>query len=271
MSDMGQNTERGVGRSASEPLAAAGRAPGGGVARVSRVAWTFVSVLAVETLVVALALALPGMIGVFALEQTVGSPYERALVLALIAVPAFLLFTLGLMVWSALATRALGWRTPPNVSLPLAELSWPLLDWARGMVLQHFTRLFAGAVWRASPVWTFYLRLNGARIGRRVYVNTLSIVDHSLLSIGEGTVIGSDVHMGGHWVERGAVHTARTTIGRDVTIGNGSVVGIGVTIGDGAQVGALCVVPKSTHIEAGAVYLGVARPSGDRRGAADSD
>ena len=239
-----------------------GASPSNGASgRALRIAWAFGSIVVVETVVFALALLPPGVVLALAVDATRGAPVQRVIALALLAVPALLVFTVGLMIWSALATRALGWRTQPDLRMPIAEVGWPLLKWGRGMVLQHFTRLFAGSLYRASPLWTFYIRLNGARIGRGVYINTLSIMDHSLLEIGEGTVIGSDVHLGGHWAERGVIHTARTVIGPNVMIGNSAVLGIGVKVGEGAQVGALTVVPKYTRITAGTVYLGVRHPS----------
>jgi acetyltransferase-like isoleucine patch superfamily enzyme len=117
-------------------------------------------------------------------------------------------------------------------------------------------RLFAGAVFRSTPVWVMYLRLNGARVGRGAWVNSLSLMDHNLLELGDGVVIGSDAHVAGHIVEGGVLKTAPVRLGRGVTIGIGTVVEIGAEIGDGAQVGALSVVPKDAKLAAGAVYAG---------------
>ena len=102
-----------------------------------------------------------------------------------------------------------------------------------------------------------YLRLNGATIGRGVYINSLSISDHNLLEFGDGVVIGENVHLSGHTVEGGIVKTARVKLGRGVTVGLGSIVGIGVQAGDGCQIGALSVVPKHTTLDARTTYAGV--------------
>jgi acetyltransferase-like isoleucine patch superfamily enzyme len=106
-------------------------------------------------------------------------------------------------------------------------------------------------------VWSFYLKLNGARLGRGVFVNSLSMSDHNLLEFGDHVVIGSDVHLSGHTVEAGVVKTAVVRLGNRVTVGTGSVIGIGVEIGDDAQVGALSVVPKHRRLEANSTYVGV--------------
>ena len=46
-------------------------------------------------------------------------------------------------------------------------------------------------------------------------------------------------------------------LGRNVTIGLGSVIDIDVEAGPDCQVGALSLVPKHTKLEAGAVYAGI--------------
>jgi hypothetical protein len=63
-------------------------------------------------------------------------------------------------------------------------------------------------------------------------VNSLSLMDHNLLELGDHSVIGSDVHMSGHLVEHGRLVTASV------------------------RVGALSVVPKFQRLEAGGVYAG---------------
>jgi acetyltransferase-like isoleucine patch superfamily enzyme len=125
------------------------------------------------------------------------------------------------------------------------------------MVATHIVRVFAGALFRGSPVWTAYVRLAGARAGRRVYVNSLAVTDFNLLEFGDDVVIGDEVHLSGHTVEGGVVKTAPLCLGNNVTIGLGSVLEIGIEAGDGCQVGALSFVPKHTRLEAGATYAGI--------------
>src|SRR5688572_8187597 len=223
---------------------------------VCRLAVTVVSILVVETIVCGLA-ALP--VVVFWLELsalTTFSPLGRAAAFSIVIVPSYVAFALCVMGTSALATWVTGARTPANAEMRIADMGWPLMRWARYMVASHLVRLVAGGLFRGSPFWTAYLRLNGARIGRGVYINSLVISDHNLLEIGDGVVIGSEVHMSGHTVEAGVVKTAGVRLGHDVTIGLGSVVDIGVTVGARSQVGALSLVPKYTTLDAEAVYAG---------------
>lgn len=181
----------------------------------------------------------------------------RIALLAASAAPSYAGFAIALLMTSAVTARLTGARTPPRREMRIRDFEWPLLTWARYMASIHVARLFAGPLVRGSPVWTAYLRANGARIGRRVYINTLSISDHNLLDFGDDVVIGADVHISGHTVEHGIVRTGIVRLGRNVTIGLGSVIDIDVVIPDECQVGALSLVPKHTVLESAGIYVGV--------------
>lgn len=225
--------------------------------RTARVAWAVTTVFMAESLIFGLAM-LPAVAFWTWHFQWDGIPTVlRVVFLAMASVPAYLLFATGLMVYSAGATRLLGWRTRSGLATRIADFEWPLLDWGRYLVTTHVVRLFAGAVFRSTPVWTMYMRLNGARIGRGVWVNSLALMDHNLLEMGDGAVIGSDAHVAGHIVEHGILTTAPVRLGRGVTIGIGTVVEIGADIGDRTAVGALSVVPKFSTLEPSSVYGGV--------------
>ena len=227
------------------------------VRRWARVTWTLLSGFAVESIVFGLAVFPAAVFWEWHLTWPVPGEWARIVVLAMVFVPAYLLFAVALMLFSAAATRLLGWRTPAEAKMRIRDLEWPLLDWVRYTALTHVCRLFAGTLFRATPIWTMYLRLNGARIGHGVYINTLAASDHNLLEFGAGTVIGSDVHIAGHTVERGFVMTHAVRVGQNVTIGVGSVVMMGATIGDGCHVGALSFVPKGACLNGGVSYVGI--------------
>lgn len=189
-----------------------------------------------------------------AFAPTYGVP--RGLVFAVVLAPAYVLFALCLMIVSPVASRLLRWRTPADAEMVIAEMGWPLLRWVRYGASLHLARLVAGTLFRGTPLWTLHLRLNGARLGRRVFINSLSVSDYNLLECGDDVVVGGGVHMSGHTVEFGIVKTAAVRIGSNVTIGLGSVVEIGVEIESNVQVGALSFVPKYARLEGGHVYAG---------------
>lgn len=222
-----------------------------------RIAWTITTVGLLQAVVFGLSI-LPVLL-LWRYVPVPGSP-ESILHLALVSaaiVPSYVIFTLVLMLVSPLSLRLVGWQTPPDVEMRVTDLDWPLLTWVRCMVVTHLVRYLAGVLFRGTPVWTAYLRLAGARLGRRVYVNSLSVSDYSMLEFGDDVVIGDNAHISGHTVESGVVKTGRVRLGDRVTVGLGSVIDIDVTVGPGAQIGALSLVPKHTTLEGGAVYVGI--------------
>jgi acetyltransferase-like isoleucine patch superfamily enzyme len=230
------------------------------VAQAARVTWTVLSIFIVETLVFGLSVLPAFLFWSWVLTWPLPGdawPLVRAMVVAMSLVPAYLLFAVALVALSAASTRLLGWRTPPPGTWKLRDFEWPLLKWSRYMISTHVVRVLVGTFFRASPLWTWYLRWNGARIGRGVYINSLSISDHNMLEFGDGVVIGESVHLSGHTVEGGVVKTGYVRLGRFVTVGLGSMVGIGVEAGEKCQIGALTVVPKFSKLEGGATYAGV--------------
>jgi acetyltransferase-like isoleucine patch superfamily enzyme len=221
-----------------------------------RIAWAISTVLVVQALVFAAAVFPVLAVWTALAEWTAGRPMLRAIVFSVALAPSYAVFALLLMGVSALSTRALGWKSPPDAEMSMAEVGWPVLGWIRYMIAIHVVRIFAGLLLKGSPVWTAYLRLAGARLGRRVYINSLAVSDYNLLEFGDGVVIGADVHIAGHTVERGTVKTGSVRLGRNVLIGIGTVVDIGIEAGDGCHVAALSFVPKYSKLEAGATYAG---------------
>ncbi|MGE0703167.1 MAG: DapH/DapD/GlmU-related protein [Vicinamibacterales bacterium] len=194
---------------------------------------------------------------IVAVRATESDSVTRVLAFSLLAPFSYGLFALCLMPASALMCRLTGARTPHDTDLRLADMPWPMMRWARYVVSIHIVRIFSGTLFRSSPIWTWYLRLNGARVGRRVYVNSIYLSDHNLIELGDDVVIGADVHLSAHTVESGVLKIAPVRLGRGVNVGVNTVVDIGVELGDGCQVAALSFVPKYSRLEAGALYGGI--------------
>lgn len=229
----------------------------GRAAASGRIAWTVLTILVVEIIVCGLAAVPAVALWYWLTALTAGRLAWRLLVFSVAAVPSYVLFALCLMPVAAAAMRLTGWRTPPDAEMPIAGLGWPLLQWARCMASIHVVRLLAGTLFRGSPIWTAYVRMCGARLGRRVYLNSLAISDYNLLDFGDDVVVGADVHISGHTVERGLVKTAHVRLANGVTVGLGSVVEIDVEAGPGCQIGALSFVPKHARLDGGTVYAGI--------------
>lgn len=222
-----------------------------------RITWAIVTLLVTETVVCAVAAAPVAIAWAGLAAATSDRPWLRTAVFAAVALPSYAVFALLLLVVTPLAVRVTGWRTPADAQMRIADVPWPVLDWIRFMGLLHVARLLAGSLVRGTPVWSFHLRLCGARIGRRVYVNSLSVSDYNLLEFEDDVVVGAGVHLAGHTVESGVVKTGAVRLGRGVTIGLDSIVEIDVVVGAGCQVGAMSFIPKHTHLTEPGTYVGV--------------
>jgi len=222
-----------------------------------RIGVTAASIVGLQTLVCGLAAAPVLLVWTALVTWWAPDRIVAAILLSILLAPSYVGFALCLLVVSALATRVTGLRTPPNADMPIAAMEWRLMRWAQYMAAIHLVRVLAGTLFRGSPIWTAYLRLSGASIGRRVHVNSFALSDYNLLEFGDDVVIGADVHLSGHTVEAGIVKTGGVRLANGVTIGVGAVVGIGVAMGHGSQVGALSLVPKHTTLEPGHIYAGI--------------
>jgi acetyltransferase-like isoleucine patch superfamily enzyme len=221
-----------------------------------RITWTLSSLVAVQTMVCAMSVTPVVLIWQWWLSPGGADRLARSALISLTIVPLYLLFAVCLMIVSPLALRLLRWQTPADAEMRIADMDWTLLRWVRYGASIHLVRALAGTLFRGTPLWTFHLRLHGARLGRRVYVNSLSLNDYNLIECGDEVVIGAGVHLSGHTVEAGVVKTARVRVGRNVTIGLGSVIEIGVEVGANVQIGALSFVPKYLKLEGGHIYAG---------------
>ncbi|QKW49012.1 Pls/PosA family non-ribosomal peptide synthetase [Streptomyces buecherae] len=103
-----------------------------------------------------------------------------------------------------------------------------------------------------NPVYVFYLRALGARVGKHVTILSRSVpVCADLLTIGAGTVIRKEAFFLCHRAHAGRIETGPVTIGRDAFVGERSVLDIRTSMGDGAQLG-----------HTSALHSGMAVPSG---------
>lgn len=106
-----------------------------------------------------------------------------------------------------------------------------------------------------SPLYPLYLRMLGAKIGRRVAILSPRVpVCTDLLSIGDETVIRKDSSFPCYRADVGAIQTGAVRIGKDALVGEGTVLDIDSSLGDGAQLG------HSSALRSGQVV-----PDGERR------
>jgi acetyltransferase-like isoleucine patch superfamily enzyme len=183
-------------------------------------------------------------------------PYGRYVLVAMSLIPAYLIFSCALMFLSAGWNRLVRWRTEEGEHV-LHDYPWPVVRWGCYNASISIVRIFCGEAMRATPLWTYYLKANGARIGPGVYVNSARLNDHNLLVLEEKAVVGGDAKLVAHLVERGAINAQRVVMRKRAVLGINAVVGPGVEIGENSAVGALSFVPKGTRIPPNEVWGGV--------------
>lgn len=118
-------------------------------------------------------------------------------------------------------------------------------------------RLGQGALRPFTPVFLLPVvdALYGARIGKDVAFGG-EINDPYLVSVGDGTTLGTQSIVSGSFIGQGALTCGFVRIGRNVTVGPNTTIFPGTEIGDGASVliGS-CLMPGA-RIPAGEVWRG---------------
>ncbi len=97
------------------------------------------------------------------------------------------------------------------------------------------------------PIW---LRLMGARIGRRAEISTVASMSPDLVDIGAESFFADGAIIGGRRLFRGYVAVSRNRIGARTFIGNSAVLPVGTELGDGCLLGVLSAPP---HVGTGCV------------------
>ena len=119
-----------------------------------------------------------------------------------------------------------------------------------------------------TPLLTWYYRLLGARIGENVYLGNDAFGAVDLVSVGDGTSIGTDTNLSGHRVENGLLRIGSVHLGRNCFVGTRAVLGVNSTMEDGARLEDLSLLPEGGIIPRGETWVGSpARPVRTHAGA----
>ncbi|MEU7939266.1 Pls/PosA family non-ribosomal peptide synthetase [Microbispora bryophytorum] len=100
-----------------------------------------------------------------------------------------------------------------------------------------------------------WLRLLGARIGRRTEVSTAAQLDPDLLTLREESFVADMASVGAADFARGRVAFLPTEVGRRAFVGNAAVVPAGTRMGPGSLVG-VSTIPPSDGVPEGTSWLG---------------
>jgi non-ribosomal peptide synthetase-like protein len=107
-----------------------------------------------------------------------------------------------------------------------------------------------------TPFKVLAWRALGARVGRRVFDDGLSIVERPLVVIGDECTFNMGSELQSHTLEDGVFESDFITLGRRCTLGTGALVNHAVELGDGAIIEADSFVIKGSRVRPGARWRG---------------
>jgi non-ribosomal peptide synthetase-like protein len=167
--------------------------------------------------------------------------------------PAYYVFGFALMIAVVVGKWAIFYRAVPG---EWRFFSFHVACWALTAQFYDLVRFFFLHQVRGTWLFNLFLRALGARIGSNVIINSATVSDWDLISIGDDTLIGDDAVILAHVGEKGLLRMAPVRIGRNCTIGRDTCIMPGVVIEDGAVLAAMSVASKNRVLPAGTVWGG---------------
>ncbi|MDH6135810.1 non-ribosomal peptide synthetase-like protein [Kitasatospora sp. MAA4] len=193
--------------------------------------------------------ALPSIAIVFSL---IGTDRSLGAVLTQLLVVSPLLALLSMTCYAALVVllvRLLSGPIRPGFHPAHGRAAWctwavsRLMNTARGSLFPLYASLF-------TPVW---LRLLGARVGRRVESSTVLTLP-GLMTVDDGAFLADDTLIAPFEVRGGWLRLGAARVGRRAFVGNSGIVGPGRELPDDSLVGVLSDAPE--RAEPGSSWLG---------------
>ena len=160
---------------------------------------------------------------------------------------AYVFFFFGLLLMGCvIRLLSLGIQPGRHNAASLTVLLWIVLSGVWTLAFRLILPLVP-----MTPFSMMFHRLSGCRIGKNVWINTNSLIDCYMISIGDNTIIGGEAVLSPHVYENGRLIIRKITIGRNCLIGGHAYVSPGVTIGDGSVIGMKAYVRRGRHLPPG--------------------
>ena len=167
-------------------------------------------------------------------------------------------FLYGVWGWGyvllCVAYKWLIWYRPREGEYPL--FSWPTVGWGTTGALTNWANVMFLVHRKGTPFLNLYLRMMGAKIGRRVSINTIHIYDWDLISIDDDAILGGDCMMQGHLVERGRMKMRPAHVGKKALVGSTARVMPGCVLGDSAVLAAGSIMKKGMSVPPNEIWGG---------------
>ena len=136
---------------------------------------------------------------------------------------------------------------------PCERPLWSPFVWRTEVVtslLDNFASPFFLDLLAGTPYICWFFRLLGARIGRRVYLDTTEMTEFDLIQIGDDVIVNLDCTLQTHLFEDRVMKMAEVQIGSHCNLGAMSLILYDTRILEGATVGDLSLVMKGETLPA---------------------
>ena len=144
---------------------------------------------------------------------------------------------------------------------------WSPFVWGTELVTalyENLARLFLVDMLRGTPFLAMYLRLLGARIGKRVFLNTAELTEFDLVEIGDDAAINEDVTLQTHLFEDRVMKMSTVKIGPRCSVGGQAVVLYDTEMKEWSSLGSLSLLMKGETLPPGTRWEG--SPARSRNG-----
>lgn len=109
---------------------------------------------------------------------------------------------------------------------------------------------------QGTPLYRWYLRLLGARVGRRTTIFATPPICTDLTTIGDDTIIRESAVMTGYTAQSGYLYLGGVTIGSRAYVGEATVLDINSSVGNDAQLGTSSALYENQSVPDGKIYQG---------------
>jgi non-ribosomal peptide synthetase-like protein len=179
--------------------------------------------------------------------------------LTLVSLMCFPILYIGCGLVAALATIVakwvLVWRYRPSEK-PL----WSTAVWKNELINalnEHVAEPFLIGALTGTPFVCWYFRLLGAKIGKRVYMETTDFSEFDLVDIGDEATLNADCTVQTHLFEDRVMKMDVVKIGRRCNVGAGTLALYDTVMEDGAALGDLSLLMKGEVLPAGSKWQGI--------------
>lgn len=115
-----------------------------------------------------------------------------------------------------------------------------------------------------TPFLAPFLRMFGARIGRRTWIGTTYLTEFDLVHVGDDATIGRGVSLQTHLFEDRVMKMSRVHVGDRSSVGDRAIVLYDAVVAESAALGTLSLLMKGEHLPPATRWCGIPAQAGAR-------